>query len=258
MQVLIIEDEKKAARNLEKILSEIDDTIHVAAVIESVEQGIKWFGEHASPDLIFSDIQLTDGVSFLIYQQVKIEAPVIFYTAFDEYLMQAFDTNAVSYLLKPVNPEQVERALEKYRNMRKMFRERNGEQPVNTLLSQLDYRYKSALLVNQGEKIIPLKTDDIACFYLDENFLLIITRSNQKYRYSSSLDEMQQQLNSTQFYRANRQFIINREYVTGIERYFTRRLVAKLSVETPEKIIVSKTRSTEFLNWLEGRLVYRT
>jgi two-component system LytT family response regulator len=253
MRVLIIEDEKKAARNLEKILLEIDDTIQVVDIIESVEQGIRWFGEHSSPDLIFSDIQLTDGVSFLIYQQVRIQAPVIFCTAFDEYMMRAFETNAVSYLLKPISREQVEIALEKYHNLRKVFREKNAGQPVDALLSQLDYRYKSALLINQGEKIIPLRTDDVACFYLVGSSLLVITRSNQKYSYSSSLDEIRQHLNPAQFYRANRQFIIHRDYITGVERYFTRRLVVKLAVETPKKIIVSKIRSTEFLNWLEGK-----
>lgn len=252
MQVLIIEDEKKAVRNLIKILSEIDDTIHIVGIIESVEQGIKWFGENKAPDLIFCDIQLSDGVSFLIFQEVRVETPVIFCTAFDDYLMQAFDTNAISYLLKPINPEQVDAALTKYHNIQKVFQEKISEHAVDTLISQLDYRYKSALLVNQGEKIIPLKTDDIACFYLDGNALLIITQHNHKYRYPTSLDEIQKQLNPSQFYRANRQFIVNRNCITGAERYFTRRLVAKLSVETPEKIIISKTRSTEFLNWLEG------
>ncbi len=253
MKVLIIEDEKKAAKNLMSILLKIDSEITVVDIIDSVEQGIKWFGENASPDLIFSDIQLNDGVSFQIYQEVRVEAPVIFCTAFDEYLMQAFDTNAISYLLKPINPEQVESALLKYRNMRKIFQEKSAGKAVDTLISQLDYRYKSALLVSLGEKIIPLKIDEIAFFYLNKNTLLIITHQNHTYRYPTSLDEIQKQLNPLQFYRANRQFIINRNSVIGIERYFTQRLVAKLSVETPERIIISKTRSTEFLNWLEGQ-----
>ncbi|MDR1680263.1 MAG: LytTR family DNA-binding domain-containing protein [Prevotellaceae bacterium] len=252
MQVLIIEDEKKAARNLAAMLAEIDTGIQVVAVIESVEQGIRWFEEHPSPDLIFSDIQLSDGLSFLIYQEVRVEAPIIFCTAYDEYLMQAFNTTAVSYLLKPISREQVAAALEKFGQMRRLFRKNAPGRTIEKLLAQLDFHYKTALLVNQGDKIIPLKMDDIAYLYLEEPALALITFRNQKYYYSSSLDEIQKLISPSLFYRANRQFIINRNAVAGIERYFTRRLIVKLAVDTPEKIIISKAKSSEFLEWMEG------
>ncbi|MDR0729305.1 MAG: LytTR family DNA-binding domain-containing protein [Prevotellaceae bacterium] len=252
MQVLIIEDEKKAARNLADMLTAIDNTIQVVAMIESVEQGLRWFKEHASPDLIFSDIQLSDGLSFLIYEEIRVEAPIIFCTAYDEYLLQAFNTTAVSYLLKPVNKEQVEAALEKVGHMQRLFQKNAPERTMEKLLAHLDFHYKTALLVNQGDKIIPLKMADIACFYLDGHALALITFRHQKYYYASSLDEIQKLISPALFYRANRQFIVNRNAVVGIERYFTRRLVVKLSVDTPEKMIISKTKSTAFLEWLEG------
>jgi DNA-binding LytR/AlgR family response regulator len=252
MQVLIIEDERKAARNLAAMLSAIDDTIQVVAMIESVEQGLRWFAEHSSPDLIFSDIQLSDGLSFLLYEEVRVEAPIIFCTAYDEYLMQAFNTTAVSYLLKPVNRMQVEAALKKVGHMQRLFQRNAPERAMEKLLAHLDFHYKTALLVNQGEKIIPLKMAEVACFYLDGHALSLVTFRHQRYYYASSLDEVQKRISPALFYRANRQFIVNRDAVVGVERYFTRRLVVKLSVDTPEKVIISKTKSTEFLEWLEG------
>lgn len=253
MQIVIIEDEKKAARNLADMLMEIDDSIQIVATIESVEQGINWFREHALPDLIFSDIQLSDGLSFLIYREVRVNVPIIFCTAYDEYLMQAFTTAAVSYLLKPVNKEQVEKALDKFGQMRRLFRKNTTEQTVEKLLAQLDLPHRTALLVNQGDKIIPLKIADIAYFYLEETTLTLTTFHGQKYYSSASLDETQKRIAATLFYRANRRFIINRNAIVGIERYFTRRLIVKLSVETPEKIIISKLKSMEFLDWLENK-----
>ncbi len=253
MQVVIIEDEKKAARHLVNILKEIDDTINILTVIESVERGVEWFRKHKVPDLIFSDIQLSDGVSFLIFQEVRVNAPIIFCTAFDEYLMEAFDTNAISYLLKPINREQINAALDKYSSMQEVFQAKTPLEKVGTLISQLNYQYKSSLLINYGDKIIPIKMENIACFYWEETRLLIITGDNQQFYYNSSLDEIQKQLNPDLFYRGNRQFIINRTFVTGAERYFTRRLIAKLSVETPEKIIISKEKSSAFLEWLSNQ-----
>jgi two-component system LytT family response regulator len=250
MNILIIEDEPRAAKELHKMILQIDDSIQVAGTIESVEQAKEWFAANTQPDLILSDIQLADGLSFEIFNQVPISSAVIFCTAFDEYLLHAFDTNAVSYLLKPITIEKLEKALQKYESMRSAFTPNN----MQSLMQLIKPPIKSALLVNEKEKIIPVQVKDIACIYLDNTVLQITTLQNKKYFMTATMDETEKILDPTLFYRANRQFLINREAIANAERYFARKLVIKLNVPTPEQIVVSKAKSAEFLQWLEGPL----
>lgn len=250
--ILIIEDEAKAAKELATILKHIDDEINVLAITDSIEQSLHWFAANKKPDLIFSDIQLADGLCFDIYNQVNIQSPIIFCTAFDEYLMNAFDTNAVSYLLKPITREKVEKALDKFHAFKSMFEKEQNNNRLTGLMHQLKYNYKTALLVHQKEKIIPIQVKDIAFFCLDKTIVNIATLNNQKYYLSTTLDDIEQMLDPTVFYRANRQFLLNRSAITNAERFFARKLVAKLVIDTPETIIVSKAKASEFLHWLEG------
>jgi two-component system LytT family response regulator len=252
INVLIIEDEAKTARELANMLKHIDDTVNVIAILDSVEQALQWFGQNKQPDLIFSDIQLADGLCFEIYNKIQVTSPIIFCTAFDEYLMNAFDTNAVSYLLKPITREKVEKAFEKFHSLKSVFDKDKSTTNITGLLQQLKYNYKTALLVNQKEKIIPIQVKDIAFFYLDKTIVNITTLTNQKYYLSSTLDEIEKMIDPVLFYRANRQFLINKNAITNAERFFARKLVAKLLVSTPETIIVSKAKASEFLQWLEG------
>lgn len=251
IEVVILEDEAKAARELAHILRHIDKDIKILATLDSVEQALVWFSQHRQPGLIFSDIQLADGMCFDIYNQINIQSPIVFCTAFDEYMMNAFDTNAVSYILKPITREKVEKALEKCYLMKSAF-EMKQDSGLAVLLKQLKYQYKTALLVNNKEKIIPVSVKDIAYFYLDRTMVTIVTIANQKYYLSSTLEEVEQLLDPAIFYRANRQFLINRSAIANAERFFARKLVAKLVVDTPETIIVSKAKASEFLHWLSG------
>lgn len=251
LNVLIIEDEAKAARELANMLKLIDNEINVSAILDSVEQSLQWFAANKQPGLILSDIQLADGLCFEIYNQVSIKSPIIFCTAFDEYLMNAFDTNAVSYLLKPVTREKLEKALDKFQTMKQAF-EKAENNNITGLLQQLKYQYKTALLVHHKEKIIPVPVKNIAYFYLDKAYISIITISNQKYHLSSTLDDIEKSLDPGLFYRANRQFLINKAAIVNAERFFARKLVAKLIVDTPEIIIVSKAKASEFLQWMES------
>jgi len=246
MNILIIEDEAKAARGIIKILAEIDNTIKIVAVIESVKDGLAWFKENDQPDLIFSDIQLSDGLCFDIYQNIKITSPIVFCTAFDEYIMQAFDTCAVSYLLKPVNREKIEGALDKYQAMQTSFH----NDSIDKLMTYLKPAYKSVLLINYKEKIIPIQTKDIAFFHWDENALTLTTLKGQKYIYSASVDEMERLLDPVVFFRANRQYLINRYAIRDIERFFARKLTVKLTVDTPESVLIGKTKTSDFLKWV--------
>lgn len=252
MTVLIIEDEMKAARELKRIIHETDDSIKIIAIVDSIETGKRWFEENEHPDLIFSDIQLADGLCFDLFSQIEVKAPVIFCTAFDEYLMNAFDTNAISYLLKPVTKEKVEKALTRYSKLRESFQKKQSIGYISDLLKGFKQPYKTTLLVHQKEKIIPVPVQDIAFFYLDTPLVSIVTLTQQRYHLSTDLDDIEKTVDPSVFYRANRQFIVNRKAISTAEKFFARKLIAQLSVKTPEQIIVSKAKASDFLKWLEG------
>jgi len=252
MNVLIIEDEARSARELETIINKIDPAIKVLAVLVSVEQSVAWFTNNRQPDLIFSDIQLADGLSFDIYQSVKITCPIIFCTAFDEYLMEAFDTNAISYLLKPINKDKVEKALNKLKTLQKLSSPDTAVFEIEALLRNLKSPYKSTLLFNSREKIIPVHVKDIAYLCLDATIVKVCTLQNHHYFLTGSMDEMEKTMDPELFFRANRQFLINRNAVSNVERFFSRKLAVKLIMETTETIMVSKVKAVEFLQWLEG------
>jgi two-component system, LytTR family, response regulator LytT len=254
MNILIIEDEAKTARELKKQVETLDDNIRVMDILPSVKSALQWFKNNAAPDLILSDIQLADGLSFDIFKSVEIHAPVIFCTAFDEYAIQAFETNGIDYLLKPVDETRLFQAIEKYRNFKKLFSGQPadyGEKLVK-LSGQLDSSYKRSLLVYYREQIIPVRTADIRFIYAANGLVNIYTANDNQYVTQYTLDQLETMLNPQQFFRANRQFLINRELILNVEHYFNRRLYVKLMIETPEKIIISKIKAAEFLHWMEN------
>jgi len=252
MKVLIIEDESKAARELAKILLRLDDTIAVVSIIVSIEHALLWFKSNPQPDLIFSDVQLADGLCFDIYKEIQIECPIIFCTAFDEFMTDAFETNAISYLLKPINEDQVEKALYKFKTLKQSFQKNENQNKISNLIDQLKSPFKKSLLLNQKEKIIPVQVKDIAYIFLEKNAVNITSFNGQRFYMTMPLDEMERLLDPFLFFRANRQFLVNRNAIQSVERYFARKLIVRLSMNTPETIIVSKARTTEFLKWLEG------
>jgi DNA-binding LytR/AlgR family response regulator len=252
MKILIIEDEINAAKELERILLNQDTANEVLAVLDSVEASIDFLERKSPPDLIFSDIQLADGMCFEIYREVSVKSPIIFCTAYDEYMLDAFETNAVSYILKPITEEAVAKAIEKFKRLKSAFEPAIATRSIEKLGQQLKYTYKKTLLVEQREKIIPLPVSDIAYLYLENTVIKIATLKCQQYFMSSTLDELERILDPELFYRANRQFIISRLAIASIERFFSRKLISKLVVETPETIVISKANSSDFLRWLEG------
>lgn len=252
MNVLIIEDEARTARQLANLLVDVDPSIQVVGMLESVEEAVAWLVSRPQPDLIFSDIQLADGLSFDIYEEVKMTCPIIFCTAFDEYLMNAFRTNAISYLLKPITKAKIQAALDKFLTLRQGFNQETASRSMQQMGSQLRQTYKTGLLVNQREKIIPVQVKDIAYCYLDHSVVALCTLQQQKYFLSSTLDELEKTIDPSQFYRANRQYLISRQSVSSVERFFSRKLVVKLTLETPEPVVVSKSKAIDFLQWLES------
>jgi two-component system response regulator LytT len=254
MNVLIIEDEIKTARELRSLVTALRNDIIVLDILPTVKGSIQWFASHPAPDLVFTDIQLADGLAFDIFKNTPINTPVIFCTAFDEYAIRAFETNGIDYLLKPIDENRLQQALDKYDNLKNAFstEKTSYEKKLENLLSQFSGNYKTTLLIHFQEKIIPVKTADIAFIHYTNGVAGIYTHTNQKYVMPSTLDELEAMLQPDLFFRANRQFIINRQAIVNIEHYFSRRLVIRLTNPTPENIIISKVRSAELLQWLEN------
>lgn len=248
MKIVIIEDEPKTAANLEKILKSIDSNFRITEIIDSVEIGLLYFGEVGFPDLIFSDIQIADGLSFEIFETKTPTCPVIFCTAYDQYALQAFKANGIDYLLKPFSEADVRKSLEKYRNLRQS---EVSSQSLQALFEQLQKPQKQSVLVNFREKIIPINLQQIPFFYAS-NHTTTIFFEGKKLTLSYSLDELEKMIDTTKFYRANRQYLINRDFIREIEHYFARKLVVLLTIPTPEKIVISKAKASEFLRWMEG------
>lgn len=253
MNILIIEDEAKTAKELKIMIEQLDKNLSVVNVIASVKAAIQWLKTSPPPQLIFSDIQLSDGLSFDIFHAVQSPCPVVFCTAFDHYAIQAFDVNGIDYLLKPIDENKLARSLDKYRQLRRQLANNTAAvtDQLEALLAQLRAKdYKANLLVFKNEKIIPVPVKDIAFIHSAGGVVKAYTKSNQAYFIQEVLDEMEPQLDPRRFFRANRQFIVNRDAVLMAEHYFNRRLILKLSIEVPEQIIISKVKSPELLNWL--------
>lgn len=250
MKAVIIEDELVATQNLQRLIGQLADDIQVIAVLQSVEESIEWFSLNAAPDVLFLDIHLADGSSFSIFEKVKIPCPIIFTTAYDEYALKAFEVNSVDYLLKPINQKNMERALEKLRRVLTTKID-NADMISNVLAAFRETKkvYKSNFLIPHKDKFIPLSIQKIACFYTENKMVKIITDDNQTFSMDSSLEDLYAQLDPSQFFRANRQYIISHKAIKDISIWFGSKVSINLYVTLPEKIIVSKARVSEFKAW---------
>lgn len=247
MKALIIEDELMAAKTLKKLLGEVSPDTEIVGVLESIEDSVDWISQHAMPDLIFMDIHLADGSSFTIFDRVTVTCPVIFTTAYDEYALKAFEVNSIDYLLKPISKEALERAVTKYHNLGRGLE----QQQLDVLLKQLGAKpkFKSCFLLPERDKLVPLPTSDIAYAYIDTKTVKLVTFDDKTYYMNQTLDDILAQLDPQMFFRANRQFLISRNAVKDVSVWFGNKLAINLTVETPEKVIVSKARVAEFKTW---------
>jgi two-component system, LytTR family, response regulator LytT len=248
-RVLVIEDEIKTAR-LIKSFVEADDAFTVTAIVPSIKGGVEWLAANTA-DLIFSDIQLADGLSFEIFRQVKVQVPVIFCTAFDEYAINAFEANGIDYLLKPVEEEKLQQSLDKFKAMRNLFAPQQNYNRLENTIQKLG-GYKTSLLVHHRERIIPLKTEHIDFINSENGIVTLYIKGGMRYHVNYTLDELEAMLNPEMFFKINRQFIINRNAIEAAEHYFSRRLLVRMSVKTPGDIIVSKARTQAFLKWMDN------
>jgi two-component system, LytTR family, response regulator LytT len=243
MIIIIIEDERRTANELKMMLESIDTESKVVCILPSVAASVEWLKQNPAPDLIFSDIQLGDGLSFEIFREVEISAPVIFCTAFDKYAIEAFEVNGVDYLLKPLEEEMVERSLKKYHRLKKAFSTPAYAENIQKLSARIETDYKRIILVHYREKILPVKVEDLDFVYAKSGLVILRTSDRKEYSVTYTVEQLEGMLDPRQFFKANRQFIVNRKIVENIEHYFTRRLLVKTHCDTPEKIIVSRLKS---------------
>lgn len=250
-KVIIVEDETAAAVNLRSMLSTVVGEVEVVALLESVEEAVEYFRGDVDADVVFMDIHLADGDSFRIFRSVEIDIPIIFTTAYDEYALEAFKVNSIDYLLKPFGEEELRRALDKLNRLTASERvARRGS--VEKMVAESESEVVQTMLVRYKDKIIPVKMDDVAYFYTYAERVTLTTLSGESYPVDKTLEALSQQLSEDKFFRANRQFIISRRAVKDIAVWFGSRLALNLTVETPERIIISKARVPEFKQWLQS------
>ena len=248
MKALIIEDETAAARNLAAILRQEEPSMEIVATLESVAESIEWLRANPQPDLLFMDIHLADGDSFRIFDAVEVTAPVVFTTAYDQYALEAFKVNSIDYLLKPINNADVQRALGKLERLSKNERRDYGFR-VRTMAAM---RHEQAFLVHVRDRIIPLRREEIAYCYTSNEKVTACTFEGLSYPLDKTLETLQAILPEADFFRANRQFIVARRAVKEIAVWFGSRLTLHLTVDTPERIVISKARVPEFKTWLRA------
>lgn len=251
--ILIIEDETAAAVNLRTLLREVAPDFNILAILESIEDSVDYLTDEsrAKPDLIFMDIHLADGESFRIFDKVDITAPIIFTTAYDEYALQAFKVNSIDYLLKPIKQEDLSRALGKLSQLSGNARNEYHERINKMVDEQKESRqYEQVFLIHHKDRIIPLDINEIAYFYTFNEKVSATTFDGISYSIDRTLEMLQSSLPTDTFFRANRQFIVARKAVKDIVVWFGSRLSLNLTVDTPEKIIISKARVPEFKQWL--------
>lgn len=250
MNIIIIEDERLTAEDLHDIIRQSDPKARVLLILSSVQEAISYFQAHEAPDLIFSDIQLGDGLSFEIFQTIPVKSPVVFCTAYDEYAIEAFKSNGIHYILKPFNEQQIGAALEKYKLLRASFApETDALRNVLQLLGNKGPARTSSILVHYKDKIIPVKIEDIAVFYIKNDVTHFYTFDQKIYTIGKTLDEVQRTVDEL-FFRANRQFIVNKLAIRDAAQYLARKVSLTLNVAFEEQITISKEKIPGFLEWL--------
>jgi two-component system LytT family response regulator len=252
MKILVIEDEESAARQLMSLLNECIHQPEYLGIIDSVEDAIDCLRTQPPADLIFADIYLSDGASFEIFNTIPTDIPIIFTTAYDQYAIQAFEVNSIDYLLKPIRKEKLQKALEKYTRLQNrpggVINERLLENIQRLMFTK--EQYKQHFLVPYKDRLIPVTAHEFAWFEIKNGVVRGITFDQKHWLMEESLDKLTEILNPTEFYRANRQFLINRKAIKEIEHYFNGRFCLHLSPQPDEPVLVSKANAGKFRKWM--------
>jgi two-component system, LytTR family, response regulator LytT len=252
MRILIIEDEEPAAKRLHKMLEELEPGSKVLEHIVSVSSAIEWFENNHAPDLVFSDIQLSDGLSFEIFKKVNPNSPIIFTTAYDQYAIEAFKVNSIDYLLKPIKKDDLKAAVQKYHKLKTTAQTRPVD--VSKLLETFAAQkadYKKRFVIRYGEHIKTINIDEVAYFYTEDKVNFLTTKEGRRYAIDYNLDSLEQMIDPKIFFRINRQYIIAIHAIAEMFAYSKSRVLVKLNPPAKHETIVSTERSGDFKLWLD-------
>ena len=250
MKVAIFEDEAHNAERLIQLLRKTDNSIEISAVIGSVAEGLEWLKQNHQVDLLLMDIQLSDGNCFELFQQSNITVPIIFTTAYDNFALQAFKVNSVDYLMKPIDFTELKNALQKYQQFHPLH---SGRLDINKLAEEYFRRETVRFIGRVNNQMIYVKARDIAYLQFIKGITFATTLSNQKIPLDYSLDQIEKMLDKYQFFRINRQFIVQLDAIKKILTYYNSRLILQLQPHTDTDVIISRERVPNFKNWLEGK-----
>lgn len=257
MKILIIEDEMPAAKRLHRLINDLNTSIEVLAHLDSIEATVEWLNKHPKPDIAFMDIELADGQSFEIFNRVKVDFPVIFTTAYDEFALKAFEVNSIDYLLKPIEPEGLQKALNKW----EFFKKGSTNPPhsalnLEALLSSLNIKpvenYKSKFLIKSGEKFFYIETEQISYFFSEDKLTWLLTREGKKYMLDTPLDHLEKQLDPVDFFRINRSIIAHYKSIGTIHTHFNGKLKIDMLPKFHEEVFVSREKASAFKEWLDS------
>jgi DNA-binding LytR/AlgR family response regulator len=251
-KALIIEDEPAASRRLEKMIREADPMVEIIGKLDSVSSSIRWFTNNPQPDLVFLDINLGDGLSFGIFDEIDVQCPVIFTTAYDEYAIKAFKVNSIDYLLKPIKQEELNFSIRKFRS-HQLEQKDSMHDKIRLMLESMkspEERWKKRFVVNFGDRIKAIETTEIAYFMILEKSVFLVTHQNDSYGINYSLDQLDGLLDPSRFYRVNRKYIVAFSCIENMWSYSRSRVKLQVRPAPPEDVIVSTERSSGFKEWL--------
>jgi two-component system, LytTR family, response regulator LytT len=250
MKILIVEDEELAVKKLQKTLAAVDSTAEVVGTADSIKSTVEWLQENKQPDLILMDIELADGQSFQIFNLAEVKSPVIFTTSYDEFALKAFKVNSVDYLLKPIQKDELETALNKFKKLKS-----NTDVNINSLVKELQQKlqpkeYRKRFLVKHGQKLVSVETGEIAYFYSDGRLNFFKATDNKKFVVDYTMDELEDMLDPKAYFRISRSFYVSVNSIAKIDDYFGNRLILGLKPEVDKEALVSREKVTDFKKWM--------
>lgn len=256
MKILIVEDEDLAVKKLQKTLHAVDESAEVVAVTDSIKGTVDWLQTNTGPDLILMDIELADGQSFEIFNLIQVKTPVIFTTSYDEYALKAFKVNSIDYLLKPIQKEELQAALEKFREVTAIVSpEAGSDVNIGNLIKELQQKlqpkeYRKRFLVKQAQKLVSIDVTDIAYFYSDGRLNFFKTCDNKKYVVDYTMDELEDMLDPDKYFRTSRSFYVSVNCIDQIHDYFGNRLLLNLAPAVDKEVLVSREKVMDFKKWM--------
>lgn len=258
MKILIVEDEDLAVKKIQKTLAAVDSEAEIIGITDSIKSTVEWLQQHEQPDLILMDIELADGQSFEIFNLAEVKSPVIFTTSYDEYALKAFKVNSIDYLLKPVQKEELQAALGKYKKIKEAYAvpaEENKDLSLDSLVKELQRKlqpkeYRKRFLVKHAQKLVSIEIDEIAYFFSDGRLNFFKTNDNRKFVVDYTMDELEDMLDPDQYFRISRSFYVSVNCIDKIEDYFGNRLILQLKPAVDKEALVSREKVTDFKKWM--------